>query len=233
MKLAITIVLVALCAGAGVLVLIASGRVEIEPRWNPWAPLRVADEPGIFTRYKLGRLAREPSACVDALRETPFRFRPLPDREPTPGCVLRNTVLLSATHARLEQPLTLSCPLAVAVALWERHSVQPAARRTFAQPVARLEHFGSYACRNLYGRRSAPKSRHATADALDVAGFVLADGRRVRVVDDWGHDDPSAIFLRDVHDGACQYFSSVLGPDYNAAHRDHFHLDRGMFGVCR
>ena len=73
----------------------------------------------------------------------------------------------------------------------------------------------------------------AEADALDVAGFVLSDGRRVRVLSGWRGDARDAAFLRDVHAGACRVFDAVLGPDYNAAHHDHFHLDRGSLKVCR
>jgi hypothetical protein len=131
------------------------------------------------------------------------------------------------------EPFTLSCRSALALALWDRHIVQPAARKHFGAQVKRLEHFGSYSCRNIYGRKNAPLSRHATADALDVAGFVLSNGRRIAVRRDWGSDDADGRFLRDVHAGACRVFDGVLGPDYNEAHRDHFHLERGGYKVCR
>jgi hypothetical protein len=64
-----------------------------------------------------------------------------------------------------------------------------------------------------------------------VAGFVLANGERIRVVNDWNNSHGA--FLREVRDGACQFFDGVLSPDYNAAHRDHFHLDRGPYRICR
>jgi len=82
-------------------------------------------------------------------------------------------------------------------------------------------------------QRVRTRSRHATAEAFDVAGFVLADGRRIRVLGDWSADTSSAKFLRDVRDGACRFFDGVLSPDYNAAHRDHLHLDRGRYRYCR
>src|SRR5690606_30865360 len=122
--------------------------------------------------------------------------------------------------------------------MWERHVLQAAAQAHLGARVDAIEHFGSYACRNLYGEEGRNRSQHATADALDVAGFVLADGRRVRVQRDWqrqpegadveGGDGaamspaPEARFLRAVRDGACDYFDAVLGPDYNRAHADHF-----------
>ena len=87
------------------------------------------------------------------------------------------------------------------------------------------------------GRRAAGGGRRAAgrlyADALDVAGVVLADGRRVRVAADWQGDDAQAAFLRAVHAGACGLFDTVLGPGHKAAHADHFHLDRGAHRICR
>jgi hypothetical protein len=99
--------------------------------------------------------------------------------------------------------------------------------------VTRLEHFGSYSCRSVYNRPNARLSHHAFADALDIAGFVIGDRARIRVLKHWPEDGPEAKFLHEVRTGACQFFDSVLSPDYNAAHRDHFHLDRGVFRVCR
>ena len=57
--------------------------------------------------------------------------------------------------------------------------------------------------------------------------------RRIRVQRDWGTSDAGGLFLREVRDGACRVFDGVLGPEYNEAHRDHFHLDRGGWRVCR
>ena len=146
---------------------------------------------------------------------------------------VENAVRIEATSAAVGEPFTLSCRSALALALWDRHVVQPAARTHFDATVKRLEHFGSYACRNIYGRKDAPLSRHATADALDVAGFVLSNGRRIAVRRDWGSEDADGLFLREVHAGACRVFDGVLGPDYNEAHRDHFHLERGGYRACR
>ena len=155
------------------------------------------------------------------------------DRVTGPGCGFTNAVRVEATSAKVGEPFTLSCRSAVALALWEAHVVQPAALARLGERVTRLEHAGTYACRNIYGRKDAPLSRHATADAIDITGFVLSGGRRLRVEREWGSSDADGLFLREVRDGACRVFDSVLGPDYNAAHRDHFHFDRGPYRVCR
>jgi hypothetical protein len=207
--------------------------IAVPSRWNPWAPLSIADPPNLLTRYKLGRLSSDAAACRATLDEAQMRYTPLPDRRTGAGCGFDNAVRIEQTSARIGEPFALSCRSAVALALWERYELQPAAQRHFGSTVARLEHFGSYACRNVYGRDDDRRSQHATADALDVAGFVLANGHRIRVRSEWGSGDRDAAFLRDVHAGACRFFDAVLGPEYNAAHRDHLHLDRGAFRVCR
>lgn len=236
--------------------LLRTGAIVIPEAWKPWVPLRIDDAPNLFTRWKLLRASGDPALCRSVLAGSGFRYTPVDDRETGPGCGFVNAVRIARTGVAVE-PFTLSCRAALSLAMWERHVLQPQARRWLGSDVARIEHFGSYACRNVYGRTNASRSRHATADAFDISGFVLANGRRVRVVRDWasetvatadagpettgkgealeaeGEGAAEAGFLRAVHRGACRYFDAVLGPDYNDAHADHFHVDRGGFRVCR
>jgi hypothetical protein len=227
-------ILAALVAAAGLLVLAWWQQwLRIPDEWSPFATLRVDDEPNLLTRLKLARLSDDAATCRNVLSAATMEFERLSDRETGPGCSFHDAVRIDRTTASVSEPFTLTCRAAVSLALWERHVVQPAALEHFGSAVVELEHFGSYACRNIYNRPNATRSRHATAEALDVAGFVLADGRRVRVLGDWsGHSDASA-FLHDLRDGTCRFFDGVLSPDYNAAHRDHLHLDRGSYGMCR
>jgi hypothetical protein len=130
----------------------------------------------------------------------------------------------------------MSCPLAAATHLWLREIVAPAAQRHFGARVTALDHFGTYACRNTYGRADTQLSEHARANALDVAGFRLSNGRTVSVLRDWSGDPASRAFLREVRDGACRLYGTTLSPDYNSAHADHLHLDmaaRGWGSYCR
>jgi hypothetical protein len=127
----------------------------------------------------------------------------------------------------------MTCPAALAYAFWERHTVQPAAIATLGRGVTAIEHYGTYACRNLYSRAGGRPSEHAFANALDVAAFRLSDGRRVSVAADFHDETPGGLFLRGVRDGACDWFRATLGPDYNAAHADHLHLDYGRYSICR
>jgi hypothetical protein len=209
------------------------GLWRIPDRHNPWAPLSLSETPGWTTRLKLSRLSREPMQCFAVLEQARWQIQPLPDRQTGEGCGFQDAVRVDRMGMRLGAPFSLTCPAAVSLALWEQHVLLPASRRHFAAAPVRMEHFGSYACRNLYGREGGARSRHATANAIDIAGFVLEGGRRVAVARDWERDGPAALFLRELHQGACRFFDAALGPDYNAAHADHLHLDRGAHRVCR
>jgi hypothetical protein len=146
---------------------------------------------------------------------------------------LSNTLRVQGGDVALSSSFLASCPLAVAFALYERHGLQSAAQAVYGQRVARVDHLGSFACRNMYSRESGARSQHASANALDIAGFRLGDGRSISVLRDWPKDSNEGRFLRLARDGACDAFNVVLGPDYNNAHRNHFHLDVGPWWVCR
>ena len=188
----------------------------------------------------VGSVPVDPAArqCLTELGSTGSRFSPLPDRYDGGGCALRNAVTLGSVKgdlAALEVAKLgpVACPTAQAFTAWARFGVDRAARQLLGSPVAQIETFGSYACRNVAG--SNRRSAHATAEAIDVAAFVLADGRRISVKDDWNGGAPAEReFLRTVQGSACKRFGTVLGPEYNAAHHDHFHLERGgRSGFCR
>ena len=200
---------------------------------NPWAPLRYEAAPDWLTRYRLQRLESDAPACKAFMAETPWRFEAVADRDTDTDCSLRNVIRVRKTSVTVSAPFTLTCPAAASLALWERHVLQPIAQARLGASVRRLEHLGSYACRNVYGRESGNRSQHATANALDIAGFVLDDGRRITVARHWPGDTPASVFLREIHQGACRFFDGTLGPGYNQAHADHFHLDRGPYRICK
>lgn len=235
---------------------------QLPDHHNPWAPLHIDTPPNWLTRHKLARLDDRPQTCLDVLAGARWTWQPLPDRQTQPGCGFSNAVRISALQVQIGPPVSLSCPAAVSLALWEQHVLLPAAANWLGSTVQRLEHYGSYACRNVAGRDDGRRSRHATADALDLAGVVLRDGRRISVARDWHRAAPTgppaatspadvtgpaaraqgpalpalapeALFLRALHKGACRHFDGVLGPDYNAAHADHLHLERGGWRSCR
>jgi hypothetical protein len=212
---------------------VSRGWLAIPPEWSPWVALDLEAAPNFLTRYKLARLSNDRDLCARVLASAEMTYQAVPDEVTGAQCGLFDAVTVERTASDIGQPFSLTCRAAVSLALWEKHTVAPAAERHFGARVQRLEHFGSYSCRNVYGRPDATRSRHATAEALDVAGFVLDDGRRIRVLGDWSDDGAAARFLHDVRDGACRFFDGTLSPDYNAAHRDHLHLDRGRYRYCR
>jgi hypothetical protein len=203
-------------------------------RYDPWAPLDLRAPPDLFFRYKLDRLSREPRACKAALAQAGARFDPLPDRAGPGTCGWTDAVRLRGTgQARLARPAIVTCPLAATLVMLDRQVLQPAAQQIYGSAVARVDHVGSYACRNVYGRAGAPLSRHARAAAIDLTGFALADGRDLRIADDWNTRGKAAAFLHRVHNRACEVAGMVLGPDYNREHRTHFHVEASGWGYCK
>ena len=223
---------VALLVGVAVLG-VWRGWVALPPQWNPWAPLDVNLAPNLLTRFKLMALRNDPQLCDQALATSGLRTARQADSGASSTCPLTNVLRVQGGEVALSSSFLASCPLAVAFALFERHGLQPAAMAVYGQKVTRVDHLGSFACRNMYGRESGARSQHATASALDIAGFRLADGRTISVLRDWPKDTADARFLRQARDGACDMFSVVLSPDYNEAHRNHFHLDVGPWWICR
>ncbi|GHB21955.1 extensin-like domain-containing protein [Salinicola rhizosphaerae] len=207
---------------------------QIPRQWNPLAPLVVSDPVTPVTRLKLKWLAEDRQGCLVALDSAPtLAYTPLEDDTPVAGCPLENVVRVRHSEVRFNASFLASCPLALAWIMFERHELQPLAQRTFDQNVSGVQHYGSFACRNIYHRKNARRSDHATASALDVAAFELADGQRISVLNDWDDGGRKGQFLRDAEQGACRYFGTTLGPDYNAAHANHFHLGMRGFGICR
>jgi hypothetical protein len=129
----------------------------------------------------------------------------------------------------------MTCELAAAATMWMAHAVQPAAAEFLHSDVRSVKHMGVYACRNIAGNKAlaAFRSQHALANAIDVESFTLADGRVISIAKYWKGDGAESKFLHAIHDAACRYFRVALGPDYNASHSNHFHLDRGVFKSCR
>lgn len=209
------------------------GLRHLPPAWDPRTPLDLTVEPGPLTRWKLGRLARDPAACFAAYEASGLAIRRVPDRTSDVGCAIEAAVVLPSAARAVPPGPVVTCGLAASWVLFERHTLQPAARRHLGTEVAGLRHLGTYNCRNVNHAREGRRSQHATANAIDLAGFVLRDGREVRLLRDWGGTGPEAAFLREVRDGACRWFRALLGPDHDAAHRDHLHLDLGPWRACR
>lgn len=227
-----------LVATGGVLLFACTGAFPprfVAPPLDLTAPINAA------TGRQIAALADDPARCVallDAARAGVRRASPVTSADSQ--CGYADGVRVASSNGVAWRPggRVTSCPVAAALFVWEREVVRPAALAQLGSRVTAIDHFGSYSCRRIGGAEGG-WSEHARANAIDIAGFRLADGRRVSVARDWAGDDPSARFLRQARDGACRLFGTTLSPDYNAAHADHLHLDQarrggGWFGgYCR
>jgi hypothetical protein len=184
---------------------------------------------------------RSPEAgqCLARLGQTGAEYSAVPDQYLDQGCAIVGTVQLASLPSD-QSPLAVTnlgpvtCEVSQSFTGWARYGVDRAARQILGSPVRSIETMGSYSCRNVAG--SGRRSAHATGEAIDVAGFVLADGRRISVQSAWhGGSEREREFLRVVQQSACRRFDTVLSPDYNSAHHDHLHLE-GVIGrksYCR
>jgi hypothetical protein len=176
--------------------------------------------------------------CLAELNAARVRFSPVPDRQNTATCGLHQGGVLGAdlgTVARMAPgDVEMTCQTALALSIWRRQSLEPAAREILGSDVVQIDHMGAYACRNVNnGVGSNRISAHSQAAALDFAGVRLRDGRRITVTRDWNGDTPEARFLKRIRDDACRIFGTTLSPDYNAVHYDHLHLEATDTRFCR
>lgn len=131
----------------------------------------------------------------------------------------------------LNSTFTLDCPMIAALDRWLNDVVEPTAQARFGQRVVELVSAGTYSCRGVNNQPGARLSEHSFGNAIDIAGFRLADGREISIVRDWTRGDEQAqAFLRETHAGACGDFTTVLGPGFDMFHYNHFHLDLAMHG---
>lgn len=170
-------------------------------------------------------------ACYAGLGQQKVNFEPLQDKYYGGGCSAVNSVKLIDVGTPVTGLGAMTCGLADKFAGWVRYGVGPAAYQILGSKVAKVETMGTYSCRPIAG--SSKLSEHGHSNAVDVAAFVLADGRRVSVQAGWRGNAREQEFLKTVRASACKRFGTVLSPDYNAAHADHLHFDMSGQGYCR
>jgi hypothetical protein len=135
------------------------------------------------------------------------------------------TVTASVGPVEVKPTATLACPIVSALDQWIAAAVQPAALHWFRQPVVEIKQISAYSCRGMNGNPNAHISEHAFGNALDIAEFVLADGRKITVQYGWHGAPEEQGFLHDVQLAACQEFTTVLAPGANIYHYNHIHVD--------
>ena len=192
---------------------------------TPPAPVAAVPPPPVYTPpHGTGDM------CLDELSDRGITYEIVPMHAAFSRCSLVDGVRVSRLLEPFDRPATLSCPMALRLDEFEINVVQMAAQRYFNQRVVRIRQIGSYSCRNI--AHTHRLSEHASGRAIDIAGFVLADGMAITVKSDWAGHSPRAQFLHDVARGACRLFSVVLTPDTNADHHNHLHLDIGPRPLC-
>ncbi len=204
----------------------------VPPQDSPFDPLDLTHPLGFATGFKLDMLEHDLNQCFGLLDEVGVEYTPIELDSRNDACDVDRALTLDQSLAPYSATLSMTCPLTATLYVWERHVVLPAAEAILGSPVSRILTYGSYNCRRINNALSGPWSEHASANAIDISGFELQDGRRITVLGDYGEDTPEGRFLAAIRDQACHLFSTTLGPDYNAAHADHFHLDLGVFTSC-
>ena len=168
--------------------------------------------------------------CMAALAGSGAHFGPWP-AAPGGACSVDQPLVLERAGPVLLPPLETSCAMAAA---WTGFvpELDRLARTEAGAPVTAVLTAGSWSCRSMTGNSSRP-SLHASARAIDVRGFQLADGRRIDVARDWYRQDAAGRFLRAVGKAACRHFQVVLGPPADRFHHDHLHVDIGPWRLCQ
>lgn len=217
----------------GLLALMLVGYRYLPSYYNPFAPLQLSDPPGRITQFKLRRLS--PSDCATLLAQANQQqfITSVAVANSDGDCPLTDVVRVRDFGAvKLSSSFLASCPLALSSALFIQQQARPLTERFTGQSLRQIDHLGSYACRNIYNRADARRSEHASAEALDLSAFRLANGQRVTVLNGWRHPQTQP-WLRAMLSASCGYYGNSLGPEYNAAHANHFHLGMRGFGLCR
>ncbi len=223
----------------GVLVLIVvgiAGELLLAPRHLPWRPLAIDERSGFSTGIKLAVVGMGPNRWCERLIEgsTVLVTVSLPSQDGPNDCGWSSALHIESSGGKVltgNSPIAMTCPLAAGAHIWLT-SIDRRARELLGSGLVRVHHAGSYSCRRMYNRSSGPMSEHAYANAWDVTGFELADGRIVSVLEHWEVAGSLQDFLIAVRNDACDIFRVVLSPDYNDAHHDHLHVDMGMGMRC-
>ncbi|MEA2898362.1 MAG: hypothetical protein QOJ84_3977 [Bradyrhizobium sp.] len=203
------------------------GEIELPPDGTPSAEIAPMNAPrygspiGRVDAYPQNdRASAPPSVGRGSAASESQDYSPLPRLGPSQGNPVNAFGPVAVTPSA-----TLACPIVSALDRWLADSVQPSAMRWFGARVVEIKQISAYSCRGMNGNSRAHISEHAFGNALDIAAFTLADGRRITVKDGWRGMPEEQGFLRDVQGAACQQFNTVLAPGSNAQHHDHIHVD--------
>ncbi|MFK7939558.1 MAG: extensin family protein [Roseovarius sp.] len=202
--------------------------------WNPTKSLQVTAPLTPLTKWKLRAALGNDAQCLMVMKAA-GQITALSPLEDSDQCFISPRIRLGSVGQAKMRPVDTRCQTALRMAMWEAHGLQTAAIRHLGVPIAEIRHFSSYSCRQMRTSSGGATrmSTHATANAIDVSGFVTRDGRTLDLKQHWPQIGPKADFLRDAFQSACLWFPVALGPEFNALHADHFHLQTTGWGLCR
>ncbi|WP_316646281.1 extensin-like domain-containing protein [Ovoidimarina sediminis] len=151
------------------------------------------------------------------------------------GCGIADPVRVRiVSDVFLSQLALMDCETAVTLKTWLETVAKPA----FADDGGGLKGLrlsGHYACKTQNNQRGARLSEHARGRAIDISSFILMDGTVITVREGWADTETGGV-MRELHAGACGLFGTVLGPEADSYHADHFHFDtarRRSGAYCR
>ncbi|RFC62652.1 hypothetical protein DYI37_15600 [Fulvimarina endophytica] len=200
---------------------------SLEPQSRPRIPEPVEQSPSVPRQPSPGwrNLSQKEALCRAALLQLGVEFT-----EPSPiragkSCGVPHPVRVTkiAKGVAMSPAATLNCDAAFRISRWVDQEVKPASRSNLGTHVTTLKNSSSYRCSRVAG--SGGISQHATGNALDVAGFVMANGQYIDVEKKGTFSGGEKGFQDEIRRSACRWFGTVLGPGYDFLHRNHFHLD--------
>ncbi len=207
----------------------------VPPQHIPWRALDMDAPVGLATGTKITMIALAPSqVCFNRLASADHLV--FEEAEPKNGPEKCGWKLAASLHSVGDitfrpSNITTQCSVALASYIW-LNDVDKLAQKYLGSGLKSVHHAGAYSCRRQRGNGSGTWSEHAFANAWDITGFELENGQVISVLKDWGKKTPRRKFLRATKKSACRLFRVVLSPDFNTAHKDHFHLDQGPSLSC-
>jgi hypothetical protein len=186
-----------------------------------------------FEQVRVTSMRYDNKTCKEVLKNPYIDAQPIKSNLKSNGCGWVNGFKVKTiAGAKLGNGATvLSCPMATSMAMWMQH-VQKKAKKIYGSPIVKIHHFGTYNCRKI--RNGFLQSQHSHANAIDVSGFTLKNGKTIRVLGNWHKDSKASSLIRHAYLKSCTYFNVHLGPGNDKSHQNHFHLDNGpVISWCR
>lgn len=249
-KLVLYVLLLSWLSGAAIAVAGSGGPLPV-PRPKPQretpslsTPLPRQKPAATAMNWPAAEIDAAKSACVRLLRGLNIRWSPVAAIGQPGDCGALAPIDISAVDGvEITPPATVTCELAAALHHWVSTAVQPNARRDLGTRAVAIHTAASYVCRSRNNVNGGKLSEHAKANALDMSGFSFAKGDGATVGDGWGGLlgkiglSSKGSFLDHIQVEACNSFTTVLGPESDSYHGNHFHVDvlarKNGYRICQ